>query len=106
MKKERNQIIFTLLVEMQDGKTTFKSLRDFHKLKHSLPHNPTISLKDIQSRKLKTYLHKILYINIYKFILCRIVKNWKQSICPWTCKWIFCDILLQYNTTKEKKKKE
>lgn len=42
-------------------------------------------------------------MNIYKIILFRIAKNWKQSVYPSTSKETFCDTSLQCNTIQQEK---
>ena len=53
-----------------------------------LTYDPAVLLLDIQSRKLKTYVHTKTCARMFKAALFIIAKKWKQPKCPSADEWV------------------
>lgn len=84
----------TLLVGMQNYITTLEIAGQFFKKLHDL----AIPTPRYLLRKMKVCVHTKIYSQTFIAVLFAIARNWKQSKCLPTHKWINCGITIQWKT--------
>ena len=74
---------FALLVEMQTGAATVKTVwRYLKKLKMDLPFDPAIPLLEIHLKEYKTLIKKNIKSPMFIAVLCTTAMIWKWPKCP------------------------
>ena len=85
----RKRISFALLVGMQTGAATLKTVwRFLKKLKIELPYDPAIALLGIYPKDTGVLIHRGTCTLMFITVLSTIAKSWKEPKCPSTDEWI------------------